>query len=61
MKAGGQRGAFDAAKAEHELIGLIALIPPVVDDRDRIFALPWRQNCILRGPKPCPKQRLKGP
>ena len=31
MEAGGHRGAFDAAKAEHELIGLMALIPAVVD------------------------------
>jgi nitronate monooxygenase len=31
MEAGGHRGAFDAAKAERELIGLMALIPAVVD------------------------------
>ncbi len=31
MEAGGHRGAFDAAKAECELIGLMALIPAVVD------------------------------
>jgi nitronate monooxygenase len=31
MEAGGHRGAFDAAKAERELIGSMALIPAVVD------------------------------
>jgi nitronate monooxygenase len=31
MEAGGHRGAFNAAKAERELIGLMALIPAVVD------------------------------
>ena len=31
MEAGGHRGAFDTIKAEGELIGLIALIPAVVD------------------------------
>ena len=31
MEAGGHRGAFDAANAEGELIGLIALVPAVVD------------------------------
>jgi nitronate monooxygenase len=31
MEAGGHRGAFDALKAERELIGLMALIPAVVD------------------------------
>jgi nitronate monooxygenase len=31
MEAGGHRGAFDAMKAERELVGLIALIPAVVD------------------------------
>ena len=31
MEAGGHRGAFDASKAERELIGLMALIPAVVD------------------------------
>ena len=31
MEAGGHRGAFDAGKAECELIGLMALIPAVVD------------------------------
>jgi nitronate monooxygenase len=31
MEAGGHRGAFDAAKAERELVGLMALVPAVVD------------------------------
>src|ERR1700745_4146747 len=31
MEAGGHRGAFDAAKAERELVGLFALVPAVVD------------------------------
>jgi nitronate monooxygenase len=31
MEAGGHRGAFDAAKAQRELVGLMALIPAVVD------------------------------
>jgi nitronate monooxygenase len=31
MEAGGHRGAFDAARAERELIGLMALIPAVTD------------------------------
>ncbi len=31
MEAGGHRGAFDALKAEHNLIGLFSLLPAVVD------------------------------
>jgi nitronate monooxygenase len=31
MEAGGHRGCFDAARAERELVGLIALVPAVVD------------------------------
>lgn len=31
MEAGGHRGAFDAARAEAELVGLFALLPAVVD------------------------------
>jgi nitronate monooxygenase len=31
MEAGGHRGAVDAARAERELIGLMALIPAVID------------------------------
>jgi nitronate monooxygenase len=31
MEAGGHRGAFDAAEAERELIGLMALVPAAVD------------------------------
>ena len=31
MEAGGHRGAFDATKAERELVGLMALVPAVVD------------------------------
>jgi nitronate monooxygenase len=31
MEAGGHRGAFDPAKAERELVGLMALIPAVLD------------------------------
>ena len=31
MEAGGHRGAFDAAQAERQMIGLFALIPAVVD------------------------------
>ncbi len=31
MEAGGHRGAFDASKAESELVGLFALLPAVTD------------------------------
>jgi len=31
MEAGGHRGAFDAAQAESQLVGLFALLPAVVD------------------------------
>ena len=31
MEAGGHRGAFEAAKAERQLVGLFALLPAVVD------------------------------
>lgn len=31
MEAGGHRGAFDAAKAESELVGLFSLLPAVAD------------------------------
>ena len=31
MEAGGHRGAFDAAKAEAEMVGLFSLLPAVVD------------------------------
>jgi nitronate monooxygenase len=31
MEAGGHRGAFDPAKAERELVGLMALVPAIVD------------------------------
>jgi nitronate monooxygenase len=31
MEAGGHRGAFDARKAEQQLVGLIALMPAMVD------------------------------
>jgi nitronate monooxygenase len=31
MEAGGHRGAFEAARAERELVGLFALLPAVVD------------------------------
>ncbi len=31
MEAGGHRGAFDAAKAETEAVGLFALLPQIVD------------------------------
>ncbi|HZQ60931.1 MAG TPA: nitronate monooxygenase [Casimicrobiaceae bacterium] len=31
MEAGGHRGAFDATRAERELVGLFALLPAVVD------------------------------
>src|SRR5215469_1724756 len=31
MEAGGHRGAFDAAKAEQQLVGLVALVPAIVD------------------------------
>ena len=31
MEAGGHRGAFDAAKAEQQLVGLFALVPAIVD------------------------------
>ena len=30
-EAGGHRGSFDAARAERELVGLVALVPAVVD------------------------------
>src|ERR1700676_4278828 len=30
MEAGGHRGCFDAGKAEHEMVGLVALVPAVV-------------------------------
>lgn len=32
MEAGGHRGAFDAARAERELVGLAALLPAVADE-----------------------------
>jgi nitronate monooxygenase len=31
MEAGGHRGAFDATKAEEQLVGLFALVPAIVD------------------------------
>ncbi len=31
MEAGGHRGAFDATKAEQQLVGLVALLPAIVD------------------------------
>jgi len=31
MEAGGHRGAFDAKKAEQQLVGLFALVPAIVD------------------------------
>lgn len=31
MEAGGHRGAFDAAKAEVEMVGLFSLVPAIVD------------------------------
>ncbi len=31
MEAGGHRGAFDAGRAERELVGLFALVPAIVD------------------------------
>jgi nitronate monooxygenase len=31
MEAGGHRGCFDASKAEREMVGLLALVPAVVD------------------------------
>jgi nitronate monooxygenase len=31
MEAGGHRGAFDASKAEQELVGLVALVPAITD------------------------------
>jgi nitronate monooxygenase len=31
MEAGGHRGAFDAARAEAEMVGLFALLPAIVD------------------------------
>ena len=31
MEAGGHRGAFDAARAQTELVGLFALVPAIVD------------------------------
>jgi nitronate monooxygenase len=31
MEAGGHRGCFDAGKAEREMVGLVSLIPAVVD------------------------------
>jgi nitronate monooxygenase len=31
MEAGGHRGAFDASKAEQQLVGLFALMPAIVD------------------------------
>jgi len=34
MEAGGHRGCFDASGAEHEMVGLFALLPAVVDAVD---------------------------
>ena len=34
MEAGGHRGAFDAARAERDLVGLFALVPAVADAVD---------------------------
>lgn len=31
MEAGGHRGAFDAGQAEHQIVGLFALVPEIVD------------------------------
>ncbi len=31
MEAGGHRGAFDAEQADHQMVGLMALLPQVVD------------------------------
>jgi nitronate monooxygenase len=31
MEAGGHRGAFDASKAEQQLVGLVALVPAITD------------------------------
>src|SRR5207253_9559763 len=31
MEGGGHRGAFDARKAEQQLVGLLALVPAIVD------------------------------
>jgi nitronate monooxygenase len=31
MEAGGHRGAFDTSKAEQQLVGLVALVPAIVD------------------------------
>jgi nitronate monooxygenase len=31
MEAGGHRGSFDAGNAEHSMVGLVALVPAVVD------------------------------
>ncbi|HLY04794.1 MAG TPA: nitronate monooxygenase [Rhizomicrobium sp.] len=31
MEAGGHRGAFDPARAERELVGLVSLVPAIVD------------------------------
>ena len=31
MEAGGHRGAFDATRAERQLVGLVALLPAIVD------------------------------
>ena len=31
MEAGGHRGAFDAARAERQLVGLLSLVPAIVD------------------------------
>jgi len=31
MEAGGHRGAFDAARAESQLVGLVSLVPAIVD------------------------------
>jgi nitronate monooxygenase len=31
MEAGGHRGAFDASKAEQQLVGLVALVPAIAD------------------------------
>jgi nitronate monooxygenase len=31
MEAGGHRGAFDAARAERDMVGLFALVPAIVD------------------------------
>ena len=31
MEAGGHRGAFDAARAERQMVGLLSLVPGIVD------------------------------